>query len=107
MTEQDLIDLGFDRNDDDSDGENYYYYTLDLDPNDLNFCLISSSSDEPELYVDFFNFDTIRFTDINEVKLFIDIVNRNRLTKPTRNQNDNINVKQLIKAMQCNTELNK
>ncbi len=100
MTEQDLIDLGFDRNDDFDGDENYYYYTLDLDKNDLNFCLISASNDEPELYVEFFNFDTIRFTDVNDLKLFIDVINRNRFTKQTRQQNDNITVEQFIKALE-------
>jgi hypothetical protein len=100
MTEQDLINLGFDRNDDSDGGEDYYYYTYELSKEDNNFCLISASSDDPEWWVEFFNFDTIRFTDINELKLFIDIIKRNTFTKPARNQNDNINVEQFLKALQ-------
>jgi hypothetical protein len=92
MTEQELIDLGFERNDDYEGGDHYYYYTYDLSKEDNNFCLISAANDEPGWWVEFFNFDTIRFTDVNELKLFIDIIKRNTFTKPTRIANDNINV---------------
>lgn len=99
MTEQDLIDLGFERNDDNDGYEDYHYYTYDLAEDDRTFCLISSDNEELEWHVELFNFHSMRMTDINEVKLFIDLVERNKFTRPTRSEDDNINVTKLINQL--------
>ena len=90
MTEQDLINLGFKKENvsaEESGTDPYHYYVYDLSDTDLNFCLISSANDEAKddnWYVELFNFDTMRFNTIEDVKLFINLVERNAFTKPTR-----------------------
>lgn len=90
MTEQDLINLGFKKENvsaEESGADAYHYYTYDLSDNDLNFCLISPANDEAKddnWYVELFNFDTMRFNTIEDVELFINLVERNAFTKPTR-----------------------
>lgn len=90
MTEQDLINLGFKKENvsvEESGADAYHYYTYDLSDNDLNFCLISSANDEAKddnWYVELFNFYTMRFNTIEDVELFINLVERNAFTKPTR-----------------------
>ena len=75
MTEQDLIDLGFEREDEDS----FYYYTLDLV---RGLELISNDSDnavDDKWYVEFFDADRIRFVDKENLEEFINVVKRNTI----------------------------
>ena len=79
MKEQDLIDLGFERNDvsEEDFGKAFYYYDLDLVP---GFGLISNASDEVvdgKWYVEFFEADRIVFVDREQLEEFINIVKRN------------------------------
>lgn len=98
MTEQDLINLGFKKENvsaEESGADAYHYYTYDLSNTDLNFCLISPANDETKndnWYVELFNFDTMRIYDVADVELFIALIEKNSFTKPTRIANDNINV---------------
>lgn len=88
MKEQDLIDLGFTRQDecgievsDDTEAiwieDNYHYYVYDFA---LGFSLISSEFDAERCYVDIFNTEpTIRFDDIKELKRFIKLIEKNTI----------------------------
>lgn len=73
MKEQDLIDLGFKREDEDS----FYYYTLDLAE---WFSLISNASDELKdgWYVEVF-YVKIRFVEREQLENFINVVKRNTI----------------------------
>lgn len=77
MKEQDLIDLGFEVNHDDSDEQYpYYYYTYKLG---FGSCLISSSSDDDDKWwVEFFEDDTIRFTNKKDLRTLINLLNENK-----------------------------
>ena len=72
MKEQDLIDLGFEREDEDS----FYYYTLDLV---RGLELISNDSDnaKDKWYVELYEADRIRFVDKDNLEEFINVVKRN------------------------------
>ena len=73
MTEQDLIDLGFEREDENS----FHYYTLDLV---RGIELISNNSDDlvdEKWYVEFFDADGIKFIDKENLEAFINIVKIN------------------------------
>lgn len=51
LTEEHLVELGFQLNDisaEESGGDPYRFYTLDLSETNSNFCLISCSNDETE-----------------------------------------------------------
>jgi NADPH-dependent 7-cyano-7-deazaguanine reductase QueF-like protein len=78
IKEKDLIELGFKRKDNtpESSGapDNWHYYTLDI--GDLS--LISDDSDVVEdnnwkVYI--FDYDGFQFTEVEKLKLFIDILN--------------------------------
>ena len=81
MTEQDLIDLGFERTDvsaKESGDKALHYYTLDLV---RRFELISNASNEAgdgKWYVEFFEADRIRFVEKENLEEFINIVKRNK-----------------------------
>lgn len=74
MKENDLIDLGFERQDEQSDPQDiYHYYTMDFAQ---GFSMISCASDEVDCsdnwYVDVFNTDVpVRFHDVQELVQFI------------------------------------
>ena len=77
IKEKDLIELGFERQDEtpESSGTNFnwYYYTLDIE----DFCLITSANDEVENYnwkVFIFDHEGFEFTELEKLKLFIDIL---------------------------------
>jgi len=79
MKEQEIIDLGFEKEFiEEFDGDEAYYYALDVVK---GICLITPDSD----YVKDDNWTveilepspSVVFTDINEVKQFIDIIKRN------------------------------
>lgn len=82
MTEQDVIKLGFERNDVTAEQSGYendwYYYTYDF-VNGLG--LITPDNEEANKsgwYVGFFDTgDKIRFTDIKEVEALINLINKN------------------------------
>ena len=84
MTEQDLLDLGFKRTDVSAEesGQNaFYYYDIDLGSNG-SISLISPSDDEVEngnWYVEVFEDAKVMFTDKDDLKAFIDIINKNTL----------------------------
>jgi hypothetical protein len=85
MKEQDLLDLGFKRNDvtaEESGAPNdFYYYDIDLGSNG-SVSLISPSDDEVEngnWYVEVFEDPKVMFTDKNDLKVLIDIINKNTL----------------------------
>ena len=78
IKEKDLIELGFERQDNtpESSGapNNWHYYTLDIG----GLCLISDDSDVVEdnnwkVYI--FDCDGFEFTELEKLKLFIDVLN--------------------------------
>ncbi len=74
MTEKDLINLDFTRNDE-TDGD-FYYYTYDIG----SFCLISSSNDEverDEWFVEVFETPEIRFTSYTELSALLTLLKNN------------------------------
>ena len=74
MTEKQLIELDFTRNDEE-DGD-FHYYTYDIG----SFCLISSSNDEvenDEWFVEVFNSSEIRFTNPTEVNILLTLLTNN------------------------------
>jgi hypothetical protein len=81
MKEQDIIDLKFERFDvgiEESGYEAYHYYEYDI--GDVSF--ITNSNDElteGEWHVELFDMDSIRFKSIEDLKLFIEILKRNKL----------------------------
>jgi len=79
MREQDLISLGFQRFDENDEGDNFYYYTLDLGNNGV-VSFISPTSDEienDEWYVEIFQDTSIMFDRYLDLSQFIEIVKRN------------------------------
>lgn len=77
-----LIDLGFEVTHDEDLGVPYHYYTYDIDK---YHCLISSTNDEGDVwYVELFESNEIRFTNKEELKLFIDLINRNKTNENKR-----------------------
>jgi hypothetical protein len=84
ITEKDLIELGFERNDEtaENSGEPYdwYYYTLDIGDTWDKFCLISNSSDEAEndewtVYI--FDSELFKFKDRFQLEKLIEILKYN------------------------------
>lgn len=80
MKEQDLVDLGFERTDVseiESGGDPFHYYTLDFSK---GFSLISPSNDEVkdgEWHVEVFEAPEIGFAEKKDVKLLIDLIEKN------------------------------
>ena len=80
MKEQDIIDLGFEKQY--CDGEEYYY-TLDIGSNEYpsqNICLITCSNKErkgEEWHVEIFDYTVVRFFKLDEVKKLITILQDN------------------------------
>jgi len=74
MKEQDLIDLGFER----QEGENFYYFTYDFGNSSAS--LITPGNDEiknDEWYVELFEDPELHFSDIEEVKILKEVLERN------------------------------
>ena len=78
IKEKHLIELGFKRQDNtpESSGapNNWHYYTLDIG----DLCLISDANDAVEhnnweVYI--FDYDLFKFTELEKLKLFIDMLN--------------------------------
>jgi len=82
MKEQDLIDLGFQRKDisvEESGDKPYFYFTYNFTD---EFCLISSDNNEAKKngwFVEIFDYYDIKFSDKEEVKNLIEIIERNKL----------------------------
>ena len=78
MKEQDIIDLGFDKEFDYGYGGEYYYYVYDFG---RGLSLISNANDETingEWYVDVFDEDNIRFTNKKDLERLINLLNNNK-----------------------------
>jgi len=85
MSEQDLIDLGFERCDEDDLGDKFYYYCYDINGEAGAGSLISDTDDEVvdgnwKVYGWDIN-ENLVFEDINDVELYIDVLERNILQK--------------------------
>lgn len=82
MKEQDLIDLGFKRNNissEESGDKPYFYFTYNITD---ELCLISTDNDEAESngwYVELFDYEHIEITSLEDLKKLIDIIERNKL----------------------------
>ena len=82
MKEQDLIDLGFKRNDvsaEESGHVPFYYYTYEI-TNEL--CLISTDDGEAKKdgwYVELFDYENIEIRNLEDLKTLISILERNKL----------------------------
>lgn len=86
ITEKDLIELGFERSDDQTPemtGCDYtwYYYTLTFGNNIYdNFSLLSNSSDKAESggwFVEIFNHETFRFKTRYQLEKLIEVLKYN------------------------------
>ena len=84
MTEKQLIELDFTRNDETAESSgapnDWHYYTYDVG----SFSLISPSSDEvenDEWFVDVFESPEIRFTDPTEVSILLTLLTNNYTEK--------------------------
>ena len=81
MTEQELIELGFERVDvseQESGGKAFYYYTYDIGNGTIS--LISQSNDEVEnsnWHVEVFDDTHIRFETVEDLTKFITVVEKN------------------------------
>ena len=80
MNFKDLEDLGFKKeyvSSGESGDKEYIYYTYDFFEKPIEFCLISSDSDEDKCFVDIFNTqELIRFYKKKDVKNLIDAINK-------------------------------
>lgn len=77
MKEQDIIDLRFKKEIEHDGGVEFYYYVYEFG---RGLCLISNANDESQdWYVDVFEEDNIRFTTKEDLQVFINIVNKNKL----------------------------
>ena len=78
MKETDLIKLGFEKEvvtAEESGDNEFYYYTYEFSN---GFCLISTSNDSGEEFdVEIFNETDFTFSDVEEVKLLINLLKRN------------------------------
>ena len=76
MVEKDLIDLGFEKQDE----ETYYYYTLDIGNDYTPFCLISNASDEldnGEWFVEIFDYQSFKFTSRYQLEKLLEVLKHN------------------------------
>ncbi len=84
MKEQDLIDLGFVREDDKDNGAPYHYYTLDIGNDYVPMCVISNANDEAgenNWTVSIFDYESIEFTSLEDVKNLISLLKDNVKSK--------------------------
>lgn len=86
MKEQDLIDLGFEKFEDNSDVEHpYYYYCYDINKESGNASLVSVPSDEVEDDYWFLTAwdinDKFHLDTVQETKKFISVIENNILKK--------------------------
>ena len=74
MTEKELIETGFER----QEGENFYYFTYDFGNGSTS--LITPGNDEiknDEWFVELYEDPDLRFSDIEEVKILKEVLERN------------------------------
>jgi hypothetical protein len=87
MKEQDLINLGFKKSyvtdlypeHKDSELKPYYYYTYNITD---ELCLISSDNGEAEKNgwcVEMFDYENIEIRNLEDLKILIDVIERNKL----------------------------
>ena len=82
MKEQDLIDLGFKRYDvsaEESGDVRFYYYTYNITD---ELSLISTDDGEAKKdgwFVELFDYENIEFTNVEDLKTLIDIIEKNKL----------------------------
>lgn len=80
MKEQDLIDLGFKREDENDGGDKFHYYTLDIGNDYVPMCLISNDNYEAEekgWIVSIFEYESVEFKDLEELKKLISLLQNN------------------------------
>ena len=81
MTEQDLLNLGFTRFDQDDEDDKFYYYSYDLKGQPGGGSLLSQANDEVvdgEWYVYAWDInENLRFENREDVKTFIDVIEKN------------------------------
>ena len=85
MNEQDLIDLGFDKFEQNDEEDRFYYYCYDLNGEEGGGSLISLANDEVEdgnwkVYAWDIN-DKLAFDNKEDVKIYIEVLERNILQK--------------------------
>ena len=85
MTEQDLIDLGFDKFEQNDEEDRFYYYCYDLNGEEGGGSLISLANDEVKdgnwkVYAWDIH-ENLVFEDKEDVKIYIDVLERNILQK--------------------------
>ena len=82
MKEQDLIDLGFERNDitaEESGDKPFFYFTYNITD---ELSLISSDSGEAKKdgwFVELFDYENIEFRNPEDLKTLIDVIEKNKL----------------------------
>jgi hypothetical protein len=82
MKEQDLIDLGFERNDisaEESGDKPFFYFTYNITD---ELCLISTDNGEAERngwYVELFDYENIEIRNLEDLKTLINVIERNKL----------------------------
>jgi len=82
MKEQDLIDLGFKRNDvsaEESGDVRFYYYTYNITD---ELSLISTDDGEAKKdgwFVELFDYENIEFRNPEDLKILIDVIEKNKL----------------------------
>lgn len=85
MSEQDLIDLGFDKFEQNDDEDNFYYYSYDLNDEPGAGSLITDTDDEVKdgnwkVYSWDIN-ENLVFEDVEDIKTYIKVIEKNILTK--------------------------
>ena len=81
MKEQDLIDLGFERFDQDDEEDKFYYYFYDLNKEPDGGSLLSDANDEVvdgkwKVYAWDIN-ENLVFDNKEDIKIYIDVLERN------------------------------
>jgi len=82
MTKQDLIDLGFEKIEQDDEDDKFHYYSYDIKGEPGAGSLISSANDELlindmwEVYAWDIN-ESLVFDDKEDIKIYIDVLERN------------------------------
>ena len=76
MREKDLIELGFEKQDE----VDYYYYTLDIGDDYTPFCLISNANNElydGDWFVEIFDYEAFRFKNRFQLEKLIETLKYN------------------------------
>ncbi len=86
MKEQDLIDLGFEKQQGEFVGsdDTYHYYTLDIGNDFTPFCLISNASDEldnGQWFVEIFDYQSFKFVSRYQLEQLLEVLKYAQSTK--------------------------